>query len=64
MQLNYRNFIKSNKMTTSSDDVTGGPKPLKVLIAGGGIGGLSAAIFLRQAGHTVEVSHRNMYSIS
>lgn len=30
-------------------------KPLKVLIAGGGIGGLSAAIFLRQAGHIVEV---------
>lgn len=31
-------------------------RPLKVLVAGGGIGGLSAAIFLRQAGHTVEVS--------
>ncbi|ESZ93892.1 hypothetical protein SBOR_5713 [Sclerotinia borealis F-4128] len=30
-------------------------KPLKVLIAGGGIGGLSAAIFLRQAGHIVEI---------
>ena len=34
----------------------GEEKPLKVLIAGGGIGGQSAAIFLRQAGHTVEVS--------
>lgn len=32
-----------------------GTKPLKVLIAGGGIGGLSAAIFLRRAGHQVEV---------
>jgi monoamine oxidase len=30
-------------------------RPLKILIAGGGIGGLSAAIFLRQAGHNVEV---------
>ncbi|KAB8298738.1 hypothetical protein EYC80_000913 [Monilinia laxa] len=30
-------------------------QPLKVLIAGGGIGGLSAAIFLRQAGHNVEI---------
>lgn len=30
-------------------------KPLKVLIAGGGIGGLSASIFLRRAGHLVEV---------
>lgn len=28
---------------------------LKVLIAGAGIGGLSAAIALRQAGHAVEV---------
>lgn len=32
-------------------------KPLKVLVAGGGIGGLSAAIFLRHAGHHVEVRH-------
>lgn len=30
-------------------------RPLKVLVAGGGIGGLAAAIFLRQAGHIVEV---------
>lgn len=29
---------------------------LHVLIAGAGIGGLSAAIALRQAGHLVEVS--------
>jgi 2-polyprenyl-6-methoxyphenol hydroxylase-like FAD-dependent oxidoreductase len=29
--------------------------PLKVLIAGAGIGGLSAAIALRKAGHEVEV---------
>ncbi|KAM3071811.1 hypothetical protein ACMFMG_009668 [Clarireedia jacksonii] len=34
---------------------TGEERPLKVLIAGGGIGGLSAAIFLRHAGHEVEI---------
>lgn len=30
-------------------------RPLDVIIAGAGIGGLSAAIGLRQAGHNVQV---------
>jgi 2-polyprenyl-6-methoxyphenol hydroxylase-like FAD-dependent oxidoreductase len=30
--------------------------PLKVIIAGAGIGGLSAAVALRKAGHVVEVN--------
>jgi 2-polyprenyl-6-methoxyphenol hydroxylase-like FAD-dependent oxidoreductase len=33
-----------------------GPRPLQVLIAGAGIGGLAAAIALRQAGHVVQVA--------
>lgn len=40
---------------STNGDATNRNKPLKVLIAGGGIGGLAAAIFLRHAGHTVEV---------
>lgn len=31
------------------------PSRLRVLVAGGGIGGLTAAIALRQQGHEVEV---------
>ena len=31
--------------------------PLKVIIIGAGIGGLSAASFIRQQGHDVEVVH-------
>ncbi|KAF7890877.1 uncharacterized protein EAF01_010686 [Botrytis porri] len=40
---------------TTNDNINDHYKPLKVLIACGGIGGLSAAIFLRQAGHIVEI---------
>jgi len=31
------------------------PRPLSILIIGGGVGGLSAAIALRQNGHNVTV---------
>lgn len=31
--------------------------PLNIVIAGAGIGGLTASIALRQAGHNVQVSH-------
>lgn len=43
------------------DEVVEDGRPLKVLIAGGGIGGLSAAIALRQAGHIVEVRITSLY---
>ncbi|KAK8222615.1 hypothetical protein HDK90DRAFT_470928 [Phyllosticta capitalensis] len=36
-------------------------RPLKVLIAGAGIGGLAAAIALRQQGHVVEVRHSRFH---
>ncbi|KAK4496943.1 hypothetical protein PRZ48_011392 [Zasmidium cellare] len=36
--------------------------PLHVLIAGGGIGGLTAAIALRQAGHDVEIFEQSSFS--
>ncbi|KAG4441453.1 hypothetical protein IFR05_003059 [Cadophora sp. M221] len=50
---------------TSSSSTNGGldaDRPLKVLVAGGGIGGLAAAIFLRQAGHTVEIFESSRFA--
>ncbi|KAL5351159.1 hypothetical protein ACLOAV_003010 [Pseudogymnoascus australis] len=47
----------------SKDETTlGVHKPLKVLVAGGGIGGLSAAIFLRRAGHQVEIFESSRFA--
>ncbi|KAI6712513.1 hypothetical protein JHW43_004923 [Diplocarpon mali] len=37
-------------------------RPLKVLVVGGGIGGLSAAIFLRRAGHAVEIFESSRFA--
>jgi glycine/D-amino acid oxidase-like deaminating enzyme len=48
-------------MAASADSVIDDSRPLKIFIAGAGIGGLSVAIALRQAGHVVEVSkHHNL----
>ena len=38
--------------------------PLKVLIVGGGIGGLAAAISIRRQGHHVEVRLRTIIKLS
>ncbi|OBT56352.1 hypothetical protein VE04_02908 [Pseudogymnoascus sp. 24MN13] len=44
------------------ETVLEGYEPLKVLVAGGGIGGLSAAIFLRRAGHQVEIFESSRFA--
>lgn len=42
--------------TNGDSHSTSAPVGLKVIIVGGGIGGFTAAITLRQQGHDVEVS--------
>ena len=50
-----------NGASSTSDEVKR-PASLRVLIAGAGIGGLSTALFLRHAGHRVEVGYPDVQS--
>lgn len=44
-------------MSIAKHDCVHGQFPLKVIVVGGGIGGMAAAIALRQQGHEVKVEH-------
>jgi 2-polyprenyl-6-methoxyphenol hydroxylase-like FAD-dependent oxidoreductase len=49
--MDFTNGTNGHPSPSQSTDTT--PQPLNITICGAGIGGLSAAIFLRQRGHTV-----------
>ncbi|KAI9801589.1 MAG: hypothetical protein M1825_003268 [Sarcosagium campestre] len=51
---------KSSTESSASDSVT--DRPLKVIIVGAGIAGLSAAVGLRRAGHDVEIFEQSSFA--
>lgn len=64
-------LVSCSTMTSSVSDVAvhsslalEHPRPLKIAIVGAGIGGLSAAIGLRRAGHQVDVCSPNFLMFS
>jgi heterodisulfide reductase subunit A-like polyferredoxin len=52
-----------NEVTHGEDESFGEKKPLKILIVGGGMAGLTAAIALRKQGHDIHVRDRISLSI-
>lgn len=46
------------RVVVTGNGVSEDKKPLKIIIVGGGIGGLTAAIGLRKQGHDVFVSYQ------
>lgn len=61
---NGLNGLHTNGTNGSHKHADTGDAPLNAIIIGAGIGGLTAAIYLRQQGHRVTVSFRIDLSLS
>jgi 2-polyprenyl-6-methoxyphenol hydroxylase-like FAD-dependent oxidoreductase len=55
-------FTTTNSDHASAETLAAEPNPLNITIVGAGIGGLSAAIFLRQQGHQVTLLEQSRFA--